>query len=179
MALSPVTHPHSVQPATHARHTPLTTNDTAAFIAGIGDACGSVSCREQACSAAPRTAAHRRSTSTEVALVPALALHCGWAPFLCAGRRRCRARCAGRSGRAARWCIAHHLLGLPRCAGVWVGAFVHWSLHRGACGRVAEARAWVVRTGRARDHSGPVRSTRAHSPLQAAQRTLRATFGTR
>ena len=133
---------HSVQ------HTPLTTNHTAAFFAGVGDACGSVSCREQACSAAPRTAAHRRSTSTEVALVPALpSCTVGGRPSSAPAAAAAAARCAGRSGRAARWCIAHHLLGLPRCAGVWVGALVHWYSRRGACGRVTKARAWAVRMG--------------------------------
>lgn len=68
------------------------------------------------------------------------------------------------------------------CDGARAWAWAHWSIGpriAAQCGRVAEARAWAVRTGRARDTKGPVRFTRAHSRLQAARRPLRATLGTR
>ena len=96
-----------------------------------------MSCHEQPRSAAPRTAAQRLQRW----------LSCRPSPSSAPAAAAAAARCVGRSGRAARWCIAHHSLGLPRCAGVWVGALVHWYSRHCACGRVTKARAWRCALG--------------------------------
>ena len=124
-----------IQPRT-SPHQPAAT--TAVSFAGIGDACGAAC--EQPRAGMQRAAAHRRSMRTQVPLScrpspapPRAPSHgVGGRPSSAPAAAATADRSAGRGGRAARWCIAHHLLGLRRCTGVGVGALVHWSSHRGA-----------------------------------------------